>query len=145
MAQTKARIGYGLLLQYGNRFESPIASPEEFNTLAEVRNVDGFGVKRNEQECTHMESPGEAVERVAGLKDGEVVTVKCNMTVDNVDVLKGFVDSGDAINWKLDPPGDDLTTYLFTAIPLTWKLEGVTPSGVLEVSFGMRITGPITE
>src|SRR5437016_5566938 len=132
MAKTKARIGYGTLLKYGNRFESPIASPETFLTLAEVRNIDGFGVKRNEVDVTHEESPGESIERIGGLKDGEVVNVKCNMTVDNVDILKGFVDVGDVINWELEFPGD-LPTYFFSAVPLTWKISGTAPGTGLEV------------
>jgi hypothetical protein len=137
MAQTKARIGYGTLLKYGDG-----ASPENFEKLAEVRNIDGFGVQRNEVEATHMESPGEAIERVAGLKDGQVVNVTVNMTVDNVDVLKGFVDDGEPINWQLIFPAT-LPTYSFAAVPLTWKIQGTQPAGLLEVAFGMRITGDI--
>jgi hypothetical protein len=137
MAKTKARIGYGTLIKYGDG-----ASPQNFTKLAEVRNIDGFGVQRNEVEATHMESPGEAIERIGSLKDGQVITITCNMTVDNVDILKGFVDDGDVIDWQL-AFASPLPTYAFSAVPLTWKITGMTPSGLLEVVFGSRLTGDI--
>lgn len=137
MAATKAQIGYGTLLQKGDG-----ASPENFSTIAEVHDVDGFGFSLEQLEATHMESPNGYKEFVAGLKEGDEITVKGNLTVDNQSVLKTWADAAVRSNWKIDFPGSALSTYTFAATP-TGLHFGIAVDGILDYELGMKIAGAI--
>jgi hypothetical protein len=142
MAETLAQIGFGTLLKLGND-----ASPQVFTTIAEVKSIGGFGFTLAEVEATHMESPGGYVERVAGLKDGDVLTAVCNFTTANSIALKVVWDAGLRRDFELNFPNTtagNLPDYDFSAVPTGWHVNGINPGGVLEVEIAMRITGSIT-
>lgn len=137
MAQTQAQIGYGTLLKLGND-----ASPQVFTTIAEVSSIDGFGFTASEVEATHMESPNSYVERVAGMKDGDTMTVVMNMLRQNAIDTKVVWDAGLIRDWELNFPST-LPDYDFSAVPLGWHPRGMTPNGLLQVEVTMRISGAI--
>lgn len=138
MAQTQAQIGYNTLLKMGND-----ASPQVFTTIAEVVSIDGFGFSASELDATHMESPGGYLERVAGMKDGDTMTVVMNMLRDQSLSLKGRWEAGLNIDFELNFPGT-LPDYDFTAAPLGWHPRGIQPNGILQLEVTMRISGSIT-
>jgi hypothetical protein len=138
MAQSEAQIGYGTLLKIGND-----ASPQVFTTIAEVKSISGFGFTANEVDVTHMESPGGYTERIAGMKDGDTLTVLLNMTRSQSLSLKARWEAGLVIDFELNFPGT-LPDHDFSAAPLGWHLLGITPASVLEVEVTMRISGSIT-
>jgi len=74
MARTQARIGYRTKLQRSNG-----ASPPEYYTVAEVRNVGGPSLSRDAPEATNMDSDDGWKEFVKGLKDGGEVTFEVNL------------------------------------------------------------------
>lgn len=137
MAATEAQIGYGTILKLGDA-----ASPEVFTAIAEVKSIDGFGFTLAEVDATHMESPGGYVERVAGLKDGDTMTVLLNMIRTNVIQTKTVWDAAVRRNFELNFPGT-LPDYDFSAVPTGWHPRGITPGGLLEVEVQMRISGAI--
>lgn len=136
--QTQAQIGYQTLLKLGNA-----ASPEIFTTIAEVKSIEGFGFTLAEVQATHMESPGGYHEYVAGLKDGDTMTVTLNMIRDNAIITKTVWDAGLRRNFELNFPST-LPDYDFSAIPTGWHPQGITPDGVLEIQVDMRVAGVIT-
>lgn len=138
MAETQAQIGYLTLLKLGNG-----ASPQTFTTIAEVKSIDGFGFTAQELEATHMESPNRYVERVAGMKDGDTMTVVCNMIRENAISTKVVWDAGLIRDFELNFPST-LPDYDWSAVPLGWHLRGIQPNSVLEVELTMRISGAIT-
>lgn len=138
MAQTEAQIGYLTLLKLGDD-----ASPQVYTTIAEVKSIDGFGFTAQELEATHMESPNGYMERVAGMKDGDTMTVVLNMTRANAIQTKGVWDTGTIRDFELNFPST-LPDYDFSAVPLGWHLRGIQPNSVLEVEVTMRISGAIT-
>ncbi len=138
MAATEGQIGYGTLLQLGNA-----ASPEVFTTIAEVKSIEGFGFTLAEVDATHMESPDGYHEYVAGLKDGDTMTVTLNMIRSNAIQTKVVWDAGLRRNFQLNFPST-LPDYDFSAIPTGWHPRGVTPDGLLEIEVNMRVAGSIT-
>lgn len=74
MARTQARIGYRTKLQRSNG-----ASPPEYYTVAEVRNVGGPSLSRDAPEATNMDSDDGWKEFVKGLKDGGEVSFEVNL------------------------------------------------------------------
>jgi Lambda phage tail tube protein, TTP len=137
MGQTKARIGYGTLLQKGDN-----ASPPNYTTIAEVKEISGFGFTASLQEATHMESPNQYKEYVAGMKDADTMNIRVNMTVDNEDVLKAAADAGTAGPWRITKPGG-LATRSYTGVPVAYHEQGMTPDGILECTFGLKVSGAI--
>src|ERR1043166_527438 len=73
MAVTQAVLGYGTLLQRGD-----VATATNFNTVAEVRSIDGPKLSKDRKEVTHMLSPNGFREFIGGLKDGGEITFTVN-------------------------------------------------------------------
>jgi hypothetical protein len=138
MAETEAQIGYGTLLQLGG------GSPETFTTIAEIKEIGGFGFTRGLLEATHMESPNGYKEYVSDLKDGDTITGRANLVADNQTVTKTMADSDTRKNFQIVLPGD-LTGYSFSGVPVAWHIQGMTPGGILEVTFGLKISGAIAD
>lgn len=138
MAQTLARIAYGTLLKLGND-----ASPQVFTSVAEVKSVNGFGFTADELEATHMESPNGYKEWIAGMKQGDTMTMRLNMTVENATYMKAIWDAGLVRDFELNLPGT-LPDYDFSLVPLGWHLVDLTPNSIVETEMTGRITGAIT-
>lgn len=119
------------------------ASPEVFTTIAEVKEISGFGFSAGLTDATHMESPGGYKEYVASMKDGDTMTIRVNMTADNETILKTIADAGLRKNFKIIKPGS-LAERSYSGIPVAWHEQGMTPDGVLEVVLGLKISGAIS-
>lgn len=139
MAETLAQIGYETELRLGND-----ASPQVFNLLAEVVNIDGFGVTLDEIEVTHMQSPNRTKEYISALKDGDEMTVTCNCIRENAIAIKNWTDAGLRSDWQIIFPGD-LENYQFPATPKGFRFQGVEPNGALQIELRMKIAGALLE
>ena len=137
MAETLARKGYLTLLKLGND-----ASPQIYTAIAEVVSIDGFGFTAAELLATHMESPDGYNEYVAGMKDGDTVTVMLNMIRENFIQTKAVWDAGLRRDFRIEWPGD-IPNNDFSAVPLAWHARDATPNTVLKVEVTMRISGSI--
>lgn len=138
MAATEGQIAYLTLLKLGND-----ASPQVFTTIAEVKSINGFGFTASEVNATHMESPNGYEEFVAGLKVGDVLTIRMNAIRANMIQTKTVWDAGLARDFELNLPST-LPNYDFTMVPLGWHVGDLTPAGLVEVECTGRITGAIT-
>lgn len=138
MAATEAQIAYLTLFQLGNA-----SSPETFASMAEVTDISGFGFSLDQIEATHMESPNGYKEYVAGMKDGDTMTVTFNMIRENAIQTKGVWDAGLRRNFQLNFPGT-LPDYDFSATPEGWHVTNVNPNNVLKIEAGLKIAGAIT-
>src|SRR5687767_9262248 len=72
MAGTDARIGFGCLLKMGND-----ASPQVFNSIAQVFSLGEFGAERALIDKTNFDSPS-FMEYILNLPDGTELTVSAN-------------------------------------------------------------------
>jgi hypothetical protein len=140
LAETKAHIGYQTLFQMGDN-----ASPPVYATVAEVKEITGFGFTASLQEATHMESPNGYKEFVGGMKEGDTMTVRMNFTPDNAVTVKAAADAGLRKSFKIIPPTltPPLPTYTFSGVPVEWHEQGMTPDGVLEALLGIKLSGAI--
>jgi hypothetical protein len=73
MPVTQARIGHGTLLKRGNG-----ATPELFETIAEVTSITPPQMESDDIEVTHMESPGGYKEYIPGLREAGEVSFEVN-------------------------------------------------------------------
>lgn len=130
---TTAKIGHGIQFQRGDG-----GSPENFTTVAEVKNVTGPGLQADALDVTHADSPDAHREFIDGLKNGGEVSVEANWlpsdTTQNVSGVAGDVQAGTKGNWKIVWPGGS-PTWSFTAI-----VTGVTPTAPVDSPMSVSIT-----
>ena len=78
MPPTQARIGHGTLLKRGNG-----ASPEVFETIAEVTNINPPQMESEDIKVSHMESPGGYHEYIPGMREAGEVSFEINFLPGN--------------------------------------------------------------
>jgi len=140
---TGAKLGYGSLLKKGNG-----ASPEIFNTIAEIIEVSGFGAERALIEVTNFDSANSFREYIAGMKDGVQFTARANFLPNQASQdfstgLGGDFESGTAKNFKLSLTGG-IGTFTFSALVLGWKPDTISPNGAIQATFTFKVTGTIS-
>lgn len=129
MARTQARIGYRTKLQRSNG-----ASPPDYYTVAEVRNVGGPSLSRDAPEATNMDSDDGYKEFVKGLKDGGEVSFEVNLLPgsENDDtpgnlrlghnatdgLLSDFANDDTIDSWRLVFPGP-------ASPPVSWDFDAI--------------------
>jgi Lambda phage tail tube protein, TTP len=120
-------------------------SPDVYTTIGEVVNFGPFGAASQQIEATHLLST--AKEYIYDLADGTTVTITCNMIpTDTAQVaLKAAHDARTTKSFKYTlPAGGGSLTYSFDGLVLSWDVPTVTPSGVTQVQFNVKISGAIT-
>lgn len=140
---TAGKIGYGTQFKRGDG-----ASPEVFTILAEVRSISGFGAKAGLVDMTNLDSLGAAMEYIAAMKDGVQMSIECNWIPTNATqgVSAGMIadmNNGTTRNFKMVLPAP-FGTFSFAGIVLEWNSPKVSPQDPLTVTFGVKITGPIS-
>lgn len=139
---TNAELGIGSLLQYGD----DSASPESFTTLDEALDIQ-IGTSREQLEVTNQDSPNQAREYIAGLKEDDEFTVECNFLPSSTSqqATIAMQESGAARTWRLfeSLTGGGNRDTRFEAIVTAYQIS--TPvAGQKTISFTFRITGGIT-
>lgn len=140
---TAGKIGYGSLLKVGNG-----VSPQSFNTLAEVRKIGNFGSKAGLVDMTNLDSLNSAMEYIAAMKDGVQMSIECNFIPTNAtqNTTSGLIKdqvNGTVRDFKLQLPGS-FGTFSFSGIVLEWNVPSLAPQDAITVTFGIKITGPIS-
>lgn len=138
MAVTKAKRGYGGNIRIGDG-----ASPEGFTKVIEVKRISGVGVNKPLSDATHLESPGDTKEYIAGMADGKTPTFTVNWTVDNEVILMNLINMTTNVNIRVYYPGA-LKAYQFPGTPIDLEIGEMTADGVIEATFQLKIAGAIT-
>lgn len=140
------QLGYGCLLKFGND-----ASPQIFNTIAEVSAIGEFGSERGLIDKTNFDSADAFMEYILGLKDGVELTVTANFLVNNAtqNSTTGLIkaqDVGAARDFKfvIRDTYSFATqgTFNFAALVRAWRVSVSTPA-LLQATFNLKVTGPI--
>lgn len=141
MAETTARLGFGLLFQVGDG-----ASPEVFTTLLEVFDLPEIGEEAELKEATHHQSPNGAREWIRGLKDGTEFEILANLAWDATQIaVKTKFDASTRPHCKVVAPLASPKTAAFTAIVLGWSWQPpiddrMVFKGRFKISGGVTIT-----
>lgn len=118
MAETQARIGYGVHLARGDG-----ASPEVFTNIAELIDLTAPSMTKDQIEATHTDSPDGFREFIPGMKDGGEFTATCNFLPSNATqgntsggALHDFINEDTTRNWRISWPGSPTVTWTFKAV-----------------------------
>ncbi len=138
---TSAFLGSQTLLKLGDG-----ASPEVFTTIGEVVSIGPLAQKKDLVEVTHLLST--AKEFIGGLSDGQEISVVCNFLPTNTQQLALIAAAASvtaAKNFKyVLPSGGGALTSAFSAIVLSSSVGPTTPNTATQVTFGLKISGPIS-
>lgn len=139
---SEAVAAYGTLLQMGDG-----GAPENFTTIAEVKDIQGPGLTRNTIDVTNHSSANGFEEFVLGIKRSDELTftvnfVPTNPTHDESTGLWAEYVNGTRTNYRLVFPSA-LGQLEFAAY-----VTGINPSapvdGALEAEITLKISGPVT-
>jgi hypothetical protein len=138
MTASLAKIGYGTTVALGDA-----ASPETMTTVAEVISVGAVGSTRELVEVTHLLSPNQTEENVAGIQKGETLSIKYNLTTANQAAIKTWYDNNVRTTVTITKPGT-LSTRSFQGVPAAWHEGPFEVSGVIYGELQIKIAGAIT-
>lgn len=142
MAATQGATGFGTLLKIGNG-----NSPETFNAIAEVKDINGPNMSQEFAEFTHQQSPSGFREYKPTFKNSGDITFKCNFLPDDTTqgfstsgLLKDFADQTLRNFQLLFPLGSTLASFnAYVA-----NIGPTSPMGnALELNVTLRITGAV--
>jgi hypothetical protein len=139
---SNATAGPGFLLQKGDG-----ASPENFTTVAEVKDLNGPQDKTDTHDVTNQSSPNNTEEIIPGLIRPGTVAFDVNHlpddpTQDAVTGLKADKDGRTKRNWRIVLPGTSKKwTFAGYITGLSWKGP---VNGVSTYSCEIRLTGKAT-
>jgi hypothetical protein len=130
---------HGTLLKRGNA-----ATPEVFTTIAEVRDIDGPGLKANMKDVTHHSSGGFDEYLPTTLTMGKV---KCELGLDLSDATHSYT-AGLIKDWKLKTKRNFQIVFPLLA-PVTWAFSAYVEEfamkapvkGDFTASLTLQITG----
>ena len=130
----------GLAVKHGDG-----AVPEVFTTIEEVISIGGLGVVNPLIDTTSHDST--AREYIAGLADGQEVSLECNRvhTAANIqDDVIAEIDAKTTFNMQITlTDGTTVKTYDFALVPLSWVVNPSTDDKTT-LSMTFKITGGIT-
>jgi hypothetical protein len=136
---TGAKLGYGSLLKRGNG-----ASPEVFETVAEMHDIPDFGSEAALVEVTNFDSPSSTREYISGLLDGIQFTVTGNARLDSTSQLLVISDHNAKTlrNYQIHLTSP-LGIWSFSALTLGWKIS-VPVAGAQQITFTYKVSGTLT-
>lgn len=115
-------------------------------TLEEVQDFQGLGATNELIEVTHFGSGG-SKEYIAGLADGDEITIQCNKVNTASSVQSQLIAETNAKETRgfevTLTDGTDAETYTFQAALLSWKVEP-SVSDKNTISFTAKVSGGIT-
>lgn len=119
--------------------------PEVFTSVGEVYSLSGLGKTNDLIEATNFDS-GSSREYIAGLADGQEITVECNYLPNNTEqtALISDVDAGVNRNIQIVlTDGVTPKTFDLTVTCLSWVINPAVDDRNT-ISFGLKISGDIT-
>ncbi|MBY6141123.1 outer capsid protein Hoc [Leisingera daeponensis] len=115
MPVTSAQIGMGATFSIGDGFDG---GSTIYTKLGEVTGITSPGITREAIDATHLESPDDFREYIAGLLDTDPATISFNYNPSATDALYAAMIAGKGDFRITYPNGVKLD---FSGIPQSWK------------------------
>jgi hypothetical protein len=122
------------------------ASPMVFTAVEEVFSISGLGKTNNLVDVTNFDSPEGTMEYIAGLADGQEITVECNHipAATQQTAMKSAVNTGTNRTFRVSYIGSSPNViYNFEGVPLSWVV-GPSATERNTITFTVKISGDIT-
>lgn len=142
---TQAIESHGTLVKLGDG----AGPPENFTTIAELGDIDLPEWGNEKEDVTVQQTPGRRRAYKTTLHKDMVVGFQINWdpadaTHDGATGLKALADSGEAANFQIVLPDDDVTTFQFSAMVETFK-PSAPVQGILRADVVLAIDGEVED
>lgn len=147
MPASDAFHGFGSTYQVG---DGNAASPEAFVAVAEVASITPGEMTTEVIDKTHLNSPDEHREKMAGIKDTGVFTLRGNLLPGNATQNKStrgllkLWDDRTVFNAKLVLSDDDTTEWLHSGFVSKIAVGDITADGKVEFTAEITLTTQAT-
>lgn len=124
------------------------ASPPQFNPIEEAFSISGLGKTNQLVDVTSFDSPEGTMEYIAGLADGQEITIECNRIPNESPPTEqqnmiAAVDAQENRAFQIAYIGvSPEETFDFQGVPLSWVLAPST-TDKNTISFTVKISGEI--
>lgn len=126
MAESRARLGYGTLLE-----RQIAASPPSWQLIAERVSLGGPSMSRDAPDVSHMDSPGAWREFIPGMKDGGEISIEGNFVPDDA---TQNAETGILSEFYSDVRGVWRMTFPLTGSPpVIWTFSGILTGFELDI------------
>lgn len=122
------------------------ASPSVLSAIEEVFNVSNVGKTNSLEDVTNFDSPENTREYIAGLADGDEITVEANYypAATQQAAVMTAVDNGDTRPCRLSYTAvSPEKTWSFDAVALSYSIVP-SPTGRNTIQYTLKITGDVT-
>lgn len=137
MADTAARVGYGVILKKGDG-----GAPEAFTDYGlEITSVNGIGFSRSSTSAVHMQSQDAYDEFIHGIKTTKPITVEVNWVAGLTASIQTLLEGAKG-NWRVQFP--DNSTLTVKAQITDFDLGGMTPDGKMSATMTFTASGKPT-
>lgn len=137
MPITQARIGMTATFAIGDGING---GSTIYTTVGDVTGITAPGITREAIDATHLQSPEQFREFIAGLLDTEQATVMFNYVPSAADDLYDAIRAG-AGDFEITYPGG--VRLQFSGIPVSWKPGDPSPD-TMKGEFTVKPSGPPT-
>ena len=114
----------------------------ETSQIGEINNIAGPTKSRETIDVTRLEDDDGYRRFIASLRDPGTVTMNMNFVRENYDVLNGDYESDDLVEYSIQFPDPDETTFTFMAI-VTELPVGINIGDKITSDVTLKISGPV--
>jgi hypothetical protein len=141
MTATASKTGLGIIFAIGNG-DGP---PETFTSIAEVSDISACGQKRDVVEATHLNSPSNTKEFIAGLVESDDVSLTLNYLIKDASQVKlRTALLAGVTNFKITWNDVAATVVTFAGIVQEIPAVKAQKAAVQSTTVKLKVTGPVT-
>ena len=140
---TKAILGSGTLVEYNNG--------SSWVEAIEPRSIGEIGDEGTFVDATHLNSPNQTREYIAGLSDTLEKDLEFNFVADDANQIalrsraKNKTQTDFRVTFPAAVDSGDQQRLTFTMALTSWKMSDPTPDGIITFVVNGRITGTVSE
>lgn len=126
--------------------KATVGSPATYNDVEEVFGISGLGKTNELIDVTNFDSPVGSKEFIAGLAEGDEITIECNFIsgATEQEAMIAAINAGVNINFQVAYVGiSPEDTFSFAGVPLGWTVAP-SPTQQNTITFTVKISGNIT-
>lgn len=120
---------------FGTKFEKETATPDTYEAVANVSDINPPGIEREALDVTAHDSPNGYMEYIGGLKNGGEVSITVNYDPSAHDELVADMDDPDPINYRITWPTAVGGSWEFSAV-----MTGFSPAAPVDDKLSAEIT-----
>lgn len=127
----------------GTQFRRWNSSSGEWESIAQVKSINGPGMSRGTSDTTTLDTVGGYKTFVAAFRDPGTISLTMNFTRTTYEQMKDDFEDDNAQNYEIVLPDDETTTLEFEGLVTELPLA-VPTDGVITADVTIKVSGAVT-